>query len=728
MTQYISGTNNNDHLTGTNGNDVFLGSLGDDTILGNSGHDIVDYSDLQQAITLTGEGIVAKNSHDRDVMSGIETIIGAANQANTIDASSGHSPISINVDLSHNRLTVNNIPHVGNLDYTVQNFVNVIGTNQADSIVGDDQDNNLQGGDGNDTIDGKDGNDTIDGGNHNDSLQGGAGNDLVNGGEGDDIVVGAAGDDFLQGGAGNDMVKGGLGNDLVQGGDGNDSVWGGEGNDTIEGNAGNDFLEDVDGDDSILGGEGNDTIFAGKGDDIVNGENGNDEIFAGKGDDTAIGGAGNDIIEGGAGNDMVKGGLGNDLVRGGDGNDSVWGGEGNDTIEGNAGNDFLEDVHGDDCILGGEGNDTIFAGKGNDIVGGENGNDEIFAGKGDDIAVGGAGNDIIEGGAGNDVLYGDNYVVEVNVTGSNLVENGSFEHNSVHFGCAGVFHSIPGWHTTFGSGIEVKEQERYFGAAADGHAWVELDSYSNSGMAQAIDTDAGSTYQLSVDYTPRQYISPSKVEVWWNGEKITTLSGHGGHENNWNTYTFEVEGGHGDTTSLEFRAAGHSNGLGGFIDNVNVFQVADDPLTDKFSTEQAVGHDKLEGGDGNDTIYGGAGSDTLYGGIGNDVLVGTDGNTSGSGQEDRLNGGAGHDTFVLANSEGGFYNNQYWHDCVIVEDLNTHEDTVQLSDDGHYWLGNWSGNSYLYEYTDGHWDGVAVFEDTHLNNHDLSNNEVFEYV
>jgi len=110
------------------------------------------------------------------------------------------------------------------------------------------------------------------------------------------------------------------------------------------------------------------------------------------------------------------------------------------------------------------------------------------------------------------------------------------------------------------------------------------------------------------------------------------------------------------------------------------------------------------------------------------VLHGTDGHTGGANQEDRLIGGAGRDTFVLANADGGFYNNQRWHDCVIVEDFTPHQDTVQLSDNAHYWLGSEHGNSYLYEYTEHGWDGVAVFENVQLNRHDLNNSELFEYV
>ena len=112
------------------------------------------------------------------------------------------------------------------------------------------------------------------------------------------------------------------------------------------------------------------------------------------------------------------------------------------------------------------------------------------------------------------------------------------------------------------------------------------------------------------------------------------------------------------------------------------------------------------------------------------MLLGTDKHTAGLNQQDNLSGGAGHDIFVLASDHRGFYNNQYWDDKVTIHDFNLHEDIVRLNDGSHYWFDNsWSGNtSYLLEYVNGHWDGVAIFENIHLNNHDLNNSEIFEYV
>ena len=492
---------------------------------------------------------------------------------------------------------------------------------------------------------------------------------------------------------------------------GNDEIDAGAGNDTVFGNQGNDTIRGGDGDDSIRANAGDDSLFGNKGDDFIDGQ------------------AGNDTVLGGNGDDYLKGGSGNDLVQGDDGNDGIWGGAGDDTLEGGNGDDLIDDTRGgDDCLFGGEGNDTLYSGDDNDIVSGGNGDDKLFGDKGDDTVVGGAGNDVVNGGQGNDLLYGDNVT---STLGDNLVVNGSFEHNSVHYNCRGVFQTIEGWTTTMGSGIEIKEEVSKFGAAADGHAWVELDSHSNSGMVQHIDTTVGQHYQVSFDYKARRCVSENSngIEVYWNGEKLDTIAQSGYHQSNlsWQTYTYTVDASV-DVTALEFRAVGHSDYRGGFIDDVKVQQVFKPDMPNKIGTEQVAGCDLLRGGDGNDTMYGGAANDTLFGGAGNDILNGTDRVSAGFNEEDRLNGGSGHDTFVLGDSEGAYYNARGWQDCAIVEDFNQHEDTVQLNGSSDsYWLQSFgNGNSYLWQWNGGHWDGVAMFENAQLDNHDLET-AAFEY-
>ena len=160
----LDGGQGNDTLKGEDGNDILLGSRGNDTLNGGRGHDTADYSHLNTAITLEAVGVVNKGRFGTDQILDIETIIGASGQANTIDGSTGNSGVtSFDIDLSSDRLTVRDIPGLGNQTFNVQNFVNVIGTTQDDSIIGNDEDNIFIGNGGNDFFGGSAGNDIIDG-------------------------------------------------------------------------------------------------------------------------------------------------------------------------------------------------------------------------------------------------------------------------------------------------------------------------------------------------------------------------------------------------------------------------------------------------------------------------------------------------------------------------------------------------------------------------------------
>jgi len=317
-------------------NDTIIGSAGDDTINGGLGSDTVNYSSLTEAITLLASGIVNKGSFGTDKIVDIETVIGATGQSNTIDASTGTATTtSLNVNLATNSLIINGLPAPINfLTFNVQNFVNVVGTTQNDTIKGNNLANELVGNTGNDTIEGNDGNDILDGGDGNDQLFGGN-ND--------------------------DQLFGGIGNDILQGDNGNDLLNGGEGNDTLKGLAGDDILDGGVGSDSLLGGIGNDILIGDLGDDILNAEAGDDLVF---GDD------GNDRLYGGDGFDELNGGIGKDFLYGGNNNDTLFGNNDNDTLYGEAGDDILNGGQGSDVLLGGLNNDifVIAVGNGSDIV------------------------------------------------------------------------------------------------------------------------------------------------------------------------------------------------------------------------------------------------------------------------------------------------------------------------------------------------------------------------
>jgi Ca2+-binding RTX toxin-like protein len=161
----LRGTSGDDVLVGSLENDIIFGSAGNDILIGSSGTDRVDYSNLTTAITLEALGVVNKGGVGTDSIINVEEIVGAFGQANTINGSPATNGItSFDIDLSSNRLTVRNIPNLGNLNFTVENFVNVIGTSQSDSIIGNQSNNILIGRAGNDAFKGNGGNDFIDGG------------------------------------------------------------------------------------------------------------------------------------------------------------------------------------------------------------------------------------------------------------------------------------------------------------------------------------------------------------------------------------------------------------------------------------------------------------------------------------------------------------------------------------------------------------------------------------
>ena len=234
-----TGTSNDDSLVGDRKNNVFPGSLGNDFIDGGRGRDTADYSALSEAITLQRLGVVEKGSLGTDTIEGIETIIGAVGLENRIDGNDpGASGVtSFNVNLAANKLTVKNIPGLGNARFKVENFVDAIGTVNNDVLLGDDGDNTLSGFFGRDRISGRGGDDTILGGSGIDKIFGDDGDDRLRGGGSNDTVNGGSGDDFLIGvnttvnrpGFGErDRLIGGSGADIFAIGD-SENVFYGEG-------------------------------------------------------------------------------------------------------------------------------------------------------------------------------------------------------------------------------------------------------------------------------------------------------------------------------------------------------------------------------------------------------------------------------------------------------------------------------------------------------------------
>jgi hypothetical protein len=132
-----------------------------------------------------------------------------------------------------------------------------------------------------------------------------------------------------------------------------------------------------------------------------------------------------------------------------------------------------------------------------------------------------------------------------------------------------VFNSIPGWTKVDGtSGIEV--QRNTIVPAHSGDQYVELDSYSNSGMYQDLYLTSG-MYELSFYYQPRTGTdNDNGIDYGITGVFNGNVDGTNPPLDSWMqvTKTFEITA--DDTYELWFSAVGIDNSLGGFVDTVNV--------------------------------------------------------------------------------------------------------------------------------------------------------------
>ncbi len=153
---------------------------------------------------------------------------------------------------------------------------------------------------------------------------------------------------------------------------------------------------------------------------------------------------------------------------------------------------------------------------------------------------------------------------------SSLVTNGSFENPGVSSGSYTTLASIPGWTST--DGIEIRNNVS--GTASAGSNYVELDTYRNSSITQAITTTLGQIYKLTFDYSPRinQPASTNGIAAYWNGVQLLEVTGTGAGVNVWTTFSALVTG-TGGSDLLKFAATGTSNRLGGNIDDVNLSAV-----------------------------------------------------------------------------------------------------------------------------------------------------------
>lgn len=132
-----------------------------------------------------------------------------------------------------------------------------------------------------------------------------------------------------------------------------------------------------------------------------------------------------------------------------------------------------------------------------------------------------------------------------------------------------------GW-TAGGPNNPIELQNNVAGAPAPngGNVFVELDSSRNSSMSRVI---GAGTYQLSFLYSARPGVAAGSngIEVFLDGVLLDppgTTDAAGGGTTNWVNVTsgyFTVD----QDTTLTFAAAGTSESLGGYVDNITLSAV-----------------------------------------------------------------------------------------------------------------------------------------------------------
>jgi hypothetical protein len=141
----------------------------------------------------------------------------------------------------------------------------------------------------------------------------------------------------------------------------------------------------------------------------------------------------------------------------------------------------------------------------------------------------------------------------------------TFESAPFGYGSWGNVSGIDGW-TGGPNQIEVQNHAAGSPAAGGGDKFVELDTFANSSMSRTI---GAGTFDLSFLYSPRPGVAAASnvIEVFLNQTLLGAYTGDGQGDTVWTTENLHFTTGGG---LLTFAAAGVSDSLGGYVDNITL--------------------------------------------------------------------------------------------------------------------------------------------------------------
>jgi hypothetical protein len=165
--------------------------------------------------------------------------------------------------------------------------------------------------------------------------------------------------------------------------------------------------------------------------------------------------------------------------------------------------------------------------------------------------------------------------------GTNLLVNGDFE-NTGFGGTTGYYnvgpsgsgadHAVPadfGWSVPVNN-VDIVANGAYGPALADGGAYsLDLVGYGSTGeIEQSIDTVAGKTYTLSLEYAANHGVANPTAAVLVNGQTLGSLTGGA----TWTQFSATFTGTGAPMTVAFDETYGANNG-GVFLDNISVAAV-----------------------------------------------------------------------------------------------------------------------------------------------------------